>query len=428
LIDPPSPEPDDLQVHFINVGQGDSILILAPGGLVALIDGGYEGMGTVEYLQAHGVKRINLMIATHPHADHIGGLVDVLHAMPVDEVVTNGYVYTTQVYERFLDGIAASKAEYREVHSGDTLQLGGLEFDVLSPGSDKQYSDINQSSIVLRLVYGATSFLFTGDAGAPAERDMLASGKTLQATILKVGHHGSHTASSPEFLRAVQPVVAVYSAGKNNPYGHPHASTLENLARVGAKVYGTDVDGTVVVTANKQAYTISTRNGGGPLDLPKLPTTVVVTGRPSATASTKPTAPASTMTPRSGSAPTATALALRTRLATTTPTATDRAGMIPLDGNLALEVVSLTSPARRNGTAALKVHTEPGADCTITVMYKSGPSVARGLEPKIADRQGNVSWSWKAGGNTTPGTWKVIVTSSLGGQSAYKEIPFQVIR
>lgn len=438
LVDPPSPGPDDIQVHFINVGQGDSILILAPGGLVALIDGGYEGMGTLEYLQVHGVKRINLMIATHPHADHIGGLVDVLHAMPVDKVVTNGYVYTTQVYEQFLDGIAASKAEYREVHSGDTLQLGDLEFNVLSPVNGKQYSDMNQSSIVLRMVYGATSFLFTGDAGGTAERDMLASGKTLQATILKVGHHGSHTASSPEFLRAVQPVVAIYSAGKNNPYGHPHASTLENLARVGAKVYGTDVDGTVVVMANKQAYTISTRNGDGPLDLPKMPTTVVVTGRPTTTASpastplTRPTLqatiPARTMTPRSGSAPTATVISTTTKVPTAIPTAADRAGTVPLDGKLVLEVVSLTSPARRNSTATLKIHTEPGADCTITVMYKSGPSVARGLEPKIADLEGNVSWSWQVGGNTTPGTWKVIVASSHAGRSAYKEIPFQVIR
>lgn len=238
LIDPPAPGPDDVQVHFINVGQGDSILILAPGGTAALIDGGYEGMGLVEYLQAHGVKRITLMVATHPHADHIGGLVDVLHAMPVDEVVTNGSSYTTQVYERFLDAIALSKAKYTEVTRRDTLQLGELRFDVLRPAGGATYSDINQSSIVLHLVYGSTSFLFTGDAGGQAEQEMLSSGDSLTSTILKVGHHGSHTSSSTTFLRAVHPEVAIYSAGKDNPYGHPHASVIENLRRAGAAVYG----------------------------------------------------------------------------------------------------------------------------------------------------------------------------------------------
>lgn len=261
-----TPRPDDLQVHFINVGQGDAILILAPGGFVGLIDGGYGGMGTLEYLQAHGVKRVNVMVATHPHADHIGGLVNVLHAIPVDEVVTNGYPYTTQVYEDFIDAIAAAKARYREVHRGDTLTLGSLTFQVLSPSPDDHFDDLNQTSIVLRLVYGPTSFLFTGDAGDPAEDSMIKSGQPLQATILKVGHHGSHTSSSTQFLAKVQPKIAVYSAGMNNPYGHPHSSTLDSLARVHATIYGTDVNGTVIVTADPNGYSVATSKLQNPVD------------------------------------------------------------------------------------------------------------------------------------------------------------------
>ncbi|HKP52332.1 MAG TPA: ComEC/Rec2 family competence protein [Chloroflexia bacterium] len=382
-----------IEVHFINVGQGDSILILAPGQVAVLIDGGYGGMGTVEYLQALGVERVTLMVATHPHADHIGGLVDVLHAMPVDEVVTNGRSYTTQVYEQFLDAIAASKARYREVHRGDTLSAGDMAFQVLNPESGEKYSDLNDSSIVLRLVHGPTSFLFTGDAESVAEKHMLTSNQSLQATILKVGHHGSKTSSKPEFLEAVQPEVAIYSAGVNNPYGHPHQSTLDALARVYATVYGTDVNGTIVVTAEDSGYNVFTQKSLGSRAPPQKKITPTKVPRPSPSA----IASATARPPLSG-------------------------------GELPLEVVSLTSPARRNSYAILAIKTLPGAECTITVLYKSGSSVAAGLDPKVADAQGKVSWRWKVGSNTTPGTWKIIVTSTLDDKSGIIQIPFQVVR
>ncbi|HEX9988192.1 MAG TPA: MBL fold metallo-hydrolase [Chloroflexia bacterium] len=416
LADPPTPGPDDVQVHFINVGQGDAILILAPGGQVALIDGGYRGMGTVEYLQAHGVERIALMVATHPHADHIGGLVDVLHEIPVDEVVTNGYLYTTQVYEQFLDGIAASKARYREVHKGDTLKMGALTFQVLNPESGRDYGDINDTSIVLRMAYGSTSFLFTGDAEAQAERSMVASGQVLQATILKVGHHGSRTSTTSEFVRAVQPQVAIYSAGVDNPYGHPHTSPMENLAREGAVVYGTDLNSTVVVTANQTGYTVTTQKGSG---LPARPWTnrITSTATPARTYATATT----TVKARQPATP--------TMRVTEVPYSSTKVVPTP-DGysatNLLLEVVSLTSPARRNSLATLVIRTAPGAYCTIDVIYKSGSSVAGGLEPIIADSKGKASWTWQVGGNTTKGTWKIIVTSSIGGIIECKEIPFEV--
>ncbi|NLG48827.1 MAG: MBL fold metallo-hydrolase [Chloroflexi bacterium] len=254
---------DSLQVHFIDVGQGDAILIVAPDGKTMLIDGGESNTGVVEYLRSVGVQQLDLMVATHPHADHIGGLVDVLEEIPVAEVVTNGQMHTSRTYERLLDGIAAAGAVYTEVKRGDRVQLGGLTFDVLHPTSGED-DDLNNSSVVLRLVYNQVAFLFTGDAEAQVEADILAAGQPVNATILKLGHHGSHTSSTAEFLAHVQPEVAVYSAEIGNSYGHPHAETLAALAKIGTQVYGTDVNGTVIVTSDGSTYTVDIARQGQP--------------------------------------------------------------------------------------------------------------------------------------------------------------------
>ncbi len=242
----PSPSPSSpqvtaagtLTVHFIDVGQGDSILIQTPDGKAMLIDGGEADSGALQYLKSRGVNRLDLMVATHPHADHIGGLVQVLKAIPVAKVVTNGQPTTTKTYENFLDAIAAAKAEYVEVKRGDTLKMGDLAFSVLNPGPTKS-DDLNNESVVLRLAYGKVSFLFTGDAQTQAEGAMsVSSFSPVQANILKVGHHGSRTSSSRAFLDLVKPEIAIYSAGKGNTYGHPHAETIANLFAVGARYMG----------------------------------------------------------------------------------------------------------------------------------------------------------------------------------------------
>ena len=211
----------DLIVHFIDVGQGDAILVITPDKRTALIDGGETNTGIVQYLKSIGITHLDLVVATHPHSDHIGGLVQVLQAIPVDKVVTNGVPYTTLTYEHFLDAISTSKAKYIEVKRGDSIPLGSLNFAVLSP-IDNTNSDINNGSIVLRLVYGKVSFLFTGDAQVAAEDSMLSSGLDVSATILKVAHHGSRSGTNSAFLAAVKPQVAIYSAGLGNDYGHPH--------------------------------------------------------------------------------------------------------------------------------------------------------------------------------------------------------------
>jgi competence protein ComEC len=344
------------RVHFIDVGQGDAILIQTTDGKNVLIDGGDTNTGVVGYLKSAGVQQIDLMIATHPHADHIGGLVQVLQALPVLKVVTNGQPHTTSVYEDFLDAIADSQAEYVEVKRGDVLEVGNLKLNVLSPVTLSD-PDLNENSIVLRFNDGRTTYLMMGDAGANTEATLLASGMPLKANILKVGHHGSSSGSTLAFLQAVAPDVAVYSAGANNQYGHPALQTIRSLNQVGATTYGTNVNGTVTVKGTAQGYEVQTQK----VELAALPT---ATFRP---------------------------------LATSAPAA-------------GLTIESVTSPVAPGDDATLTAQTSANASCQITVYYKSGPSKAKGLTPRKADANGFVSWTWVVGTNTTPGTWRIVVT------------------
>lgn len=237
-----------LQVHFIDVGQGDSTLIISPDGKVMLLDGGEADSGALDYLLANGIDHVDVLVATHPDKDHIGGLVDILHALPVAEVVTNGQSDDSKTYQGFLDAIADAQSIVVEAERGDHVQLGALTLAVLNP-ADPDIGDLDEDSLVLRLVYGKTAFLFAGDAGKKAEAAMLASGDELQAEVLKVGHHGSGSSTSDAFLAAVKPTMAVYSAdGKSSD--HPNKKTLARLADAGCQAYGTDINGTVIVTSD----------------------------------------------------------------------------------------------------------------------------------------------------------------------------------
>jgi competence protein ComEC len=364
-------EPALMTVHFIDVGQGDSILVKSPDGSIGLIDGGESDSGALQYLQSVEINHLNLVIATHPHSDHIGGLIDVLNTIPVDKVITNGALNTTLTYEQFLDAISNSKAEYVEVNRGDTISLGELNFSVLSP-VDNTVVDLNDGSLVLKLVYGNISFLFTGDAQITAEENMLVSGLDVSATILKLAHHGSLAGSPLSFLTAVHPKVSIYSAGAGNDYGYPNPDTIEALKSLGSTIYGTDVNGTIIVTTDGNEYSItSTRK------IPtQTPTTLPLTTQP--------------------------------------PT------------ELFINVVTLTSPISAGGMASLTVNTLPGAACTITVYLKSGPSQAAGLGPQTSGGDGSVTWTWKIGSRTTPGTWRIVVTTNLNDHSKSIEIPFEV--
>jgi competence protein ComEC len=255
-----SQQPSSLtSVHFINVGQGDSILIHSAQGTSVLIDGGYDNGLALAYLQAQGVTRLDAVFASHPHADHIGGLVSIMNTIPTLSVWTSGASHTTATFERFLDVIEAKQIPYFETNSGDHILIGDLQFDVLY--ARRQASDLNNTSLVLRLNTGEISFLFTGDAEAPVEQELIQTiaPELFQSTVLKVGHHGSASSSTANFLAAVQPRIAIYSAGQSNSYGHPHRRTLENLQAVAATIYGTDRDGTIVVSTDGIEIDIQTK-------------------------------------------------------------------------------------------------------------------------------------------------------------------------
>jgi competence protein ComEC len=246
-------------VTFIDVGQGDAILIVSPEGKTVLIDGGSSDSGVLSYLKSIGISRINIMIATHPHEDHIGGLIQVLETIPVDEVITNGQSHTTSTYEHFLDAILNTNAKYIEVARGDTIALGSLNFNVLNPLTISD--ELNQNSLVLRLTYGTISFLFMGDADMYVESDILSSGITIKANILKIGHHGSCYSTSPSFLDAVNPEVGIYSAGQDNQYGHPCPGTINLMNQRNILIFGTDNYGSIIVTVTDIGYTITNESG-----------------------------------------------------------------------------------------------------------------------------------------------------------------------
>lgn len=257
--------PETLSVHFIDVGQGDAILI-DYGTYEMLIDGGRWG-DCADYIPSYVDGDLEVMVATHPDADHIGGLGNVLDAFDVKHIWLNGDTASTQTYMDFMAKVNAEGAEVHQAQRGDQINLSTLTFDVLHPtfplGSDR-----NENSIVMKLSFGQVDFLFTGDAESGTEASMVAVGLIDDVDILKVGHHGSKYSSTASFLNAAQPEIAVYSAGATNPYGHPAPETITRLCDIGATIYGTDVHGTILVTTNGTTYNVHPSNDVPPVVCP----------------------------------------------------------------------------------------------------------------------------------------------------------------
>jgi len=252
----PSSLQSSLQVHFIDVGQGDSILIDF-GQNEMLIDGGEKSSGVIDYINSYVEGPLEIIVATHPHADHIGGLIEVLNDFPVKEIWLNGDSSTSKTYKQFMAAVNSEGANIYEAKRGSSISLSNLNFIILNPPSNL-FSDTNNNSIVLRLNYGDTSFLFAGDAEQRAEASILTAGDELQAEILKAGHHCSKTSSSKTFLSAVKPKEAICMVGKNNRYGHPHQETLADLREIGADVYRTDINGTIKILTDGRNYKVET--------------------------------------------------------------------------------------------------------------------------------------------------------------------------
>ena len=244
-----------ISVHFLDVGQADSILLLSENGQAMLIDAGNnaDGAGIVQYLRDLDITELSYVIGTHPHEDHIGGLDDVISWFGVKTIMMPKVSTTTQTFEDVLDVIASKDLSVTAPSVGDTFEFSEGILQVVSIGEDED--DLNNSSLVLRYTYGDISFLFTGDAESAAEEKMLTSGLELKSTFLKVAHHGSDTSSTAAFINAVSPKVSIVSVGKDNAYGHPSKSVLDMLSATSI-MYRTDESGTIVVTTNGKNYEI----------------------------------------------------------------------------------------------------------------------------------------------------------------------------
>lgn len=263
-----------LEVYFLDVGQGDSALIRHTGGEGAwtmLIDTGEYAYadGLTDYLRDLGVERIDALVCTHPHTDHMGCMARIVQRFDVGGFympqVPEEMVPTTSAYEALLDALSAKEGlTVSALHSSTAIACPeGLEIQALAPRSDAEWEGLNNWSGVLRLAYGDTSFLFTGDAEKQSEWDILEDaeerGWELNSTVLKCGHHGSSTSTSAKFLKAVAPQYAVISCGRENEYGHPHKETLKKLDLAKIPVYRTDQDGTVL--ARSDGKTVSWETG-----------------------------------------------------------------------------------------------------------------------------------------------------------------------
>lgn len=250
----PAPEPTqetagDMTVHFLDVGQGLSVLVQSQGRNL-IYDGGGRGASsfTVSYLQQQGVTDIQYLISSHYDEDHVAGLVGCLNAFHVEQVIGADYVQDTKIYESFMKGVEAQGLSVQHPAVGTEFSFGSGKFTILAPSSIS--GDDNGNSVVIKLENGSNSFIFTGDASAESEAAMCGSGLDLECDVLSVSHHGSATATSWEFLQAAVPELAVVSCGTDNSYGHPHRDTMDRLESMEIQVYRTDKQGTVTAVSD----------------------------------------------------------------------------------------------------------------------------------------------------------------------------------
>lgn len=252
--------PDSLlQVHFIDVGQGDATLITYKGQAM-LIDGGDNSKGTAiqYYLKEQGIDTLDYVVATHPDADHIGGLDVVIYKFDCKNIIMPDVSKDTQSYEDMMMSVEEKEYQIHHPYQGEVFYMGDIKFTVLSPKTDTVYEDVNDYSIVLLMEYKDISFIFTGDAGYDVMNDILAENIDISADIYKAGHHGSSDSLNEDFLREVSPSYAVISCGLDNDYGHPHHEVLDYFNDEEIEVYRTDLMGDIIVYSDGKKVAWST--------------------------------------------------------------------------------------------------------------------------------------------------------------------------
>ena len=247
-------EQEPLEVHYIDVGQGNATLIKS-GSHAMLIDAGDSNQGTKVqlYLTKQGVESLDYLVLTHPDADHIGGAPVIITKFDIGQIFLSNYEKENQTIQKVEDAMQYKNLTAAEYEAGDAFTLGDATFTILGPG--KAYADSNNASVALMLQNGSNRFLFTGDCEAEAEADMIAQGEALQADVYLAGHHGSDTASSQAFMDAVRPAYAVISCGEGNSYGHPHAEVLNRFRSMGIQVFRTDEQGSVIAESDGSEIT-----------------------------------------------------------------------------------------------------------------------------------------------------------------------------
>lgn len=245
---------ESVVVRYLDVGQADSILVQSEG-INMLIDAGTNSSGqtVVKDLEDLGVTKIDYLIGTHPHEDHIGGMDDVIKNFDIGIIYMPKIQTNTKTFEDVLDAVSEKGLKITSPKKGDEFEVGGARCEIMTDGIEDT-SNLNLSSIVIRMTYGTQSFLFMGDA----EKENEETRQWPQTTVLKVGHHGSSTSSSTQFLNEVQPQISIISVGKDNKYGHPTKTTINKLEKIKTKIYRTDESGTITITCDGKKCIVTT--------------------------------------------------------------------------------------------------------------------------------------------------------------------------
>lgn len=351
---------DTLRVNYIDVGQGDSIFIQLPNKETMLIDAGeaYEADNVINYLNNLGIKKIDYVVGTHPHTDHIGGLEEVINTFDVGAIYMPKVSSNSKTFEDLLTTISNKGLKVKTAKSGVVvLSEDNLKLEFIAPNSDN-YSNLNNYSAVLKLTYLDNTFLFMGDAETLSEDEITSD---VDADVIKVGHHGSDSSSSVEFVKKVSPEYAIIMVGEGNSYNHPYQSIIDRYESVGAKVLRTDLDGNIVCDSDG----------------------VDVTCKGDKESS-------SDSSPRTTSSN--------------------------------INLVSLDSPVSKGSNATVSIKGLPNTTYDIDVIYSSGASKASGLEDKTSDSEGNVSWTFKVSSNVKPGTYEVKISDGKDSASYSLEV------